>query len=169
MSENLLTYKGYYGSYEVSFEDGLIFGKILFIDDSVGYDSETIKGIKSAFEEAVDSYIEFCVEINKDPNPSFSGKTAVRFDPELHKQVAILAKKEKQSMNDFIVAAIKNHVDFVKNGSSQLHRIDTILHRKFEHLEFVAGKNTFKTFSTSDFVKSAYRVEQQGVKDVTFS
>jgi len=168
MSENLLTYKGYYGSYEVSIEDGLIFGKILFIDDSVGYDSETIKGIQAAFEEAVDSYIEFCEEINKDPNPSFSGKTAVRFDPELNKKVAILSKKEKQSMNDFIVSAIKNHVDFVENGSSQLRRIDSILHQKFEYLEFIAGKNTFKTFSTSEFIESTYKVEHKGEKDVTF-
>ncbi|WP_333668616.1 type II toxin-antitoxin system HicB family antitoxin [Acinetobacter guillouiae] len=169
MSENLLTYKGYYGSYEVCLEDGLIFGKILFIDDSVGYDSESIKGIQAAFEEAVDSYIEFCKEIGKDPNPSFSGKTAVRFDPELHKKVAIFSKKEKQSMNDFIVTAIKNHIDFVENGSSHIKKFDSMFSQKFENMVFVAGQNTFKMFSTSDFIKSNYSVEGKGVKDVTFS
>ncbi len=169
MSDNLLTYKGYYGSFEVSVEDDLIFGKILFIDDSVGFDSETIKGIKPAFEEAVDAYLEFCKEIGKDPNPSYSGKTAIRFDRELHRKVALLAKKEDQSMNDFIVTAIKNHVECVEKGTHQLSSINKYISGKLQKIVFdTRDESIQQTVLIESSNKISKQVEGKGVQNVTF-
>ena len=38
----LLEYKGYYGSTDVSVEDGALFGKILFINDLITYEANDV-------------------------------------------------------------------------------------------------------------------------------
>lgn len=45
----MLNYKGYFGSIEVSIEDGILHGKIQCINDIVTYEAETPNELKSAF------------------------------------------------------------------------------------------------------------------------
>ena len=54
----LMEYKGFYGSVEVSVEDGCLFGKLEFIDPLVNYEGETVQEIEEAFHEAVGDYIK---------------------------------------------------------------------------------------------------------------
>lgn len=49
--------------------------------------------IKTAFEEAVDDYVETCKEVNKKPEKSFKGSFNVRIPSELHKDAALLLFK----------------------------------------------------------------------------
>ena len=69
---NVLKHKDFLGSIEYSPEDGVLFGKILGIDDLVSYDGTSITEIKQAFEEAVDDYFETCAEIGKKPETAYT-------------------------------------------------------------------------------------------------
>ena len=59
----MLEFKGYQGSVEVSIGDGVLFGKITNINDLVTYEADTVAGLRKAFEDAVDDYIEMKVPV----------------------------------------------------------------------------------------------------------
>ena len=54
---NKLSHKGYTGSIEVSFGDNCLHGRILFIDDIVTYEGETVDELATSFKDAVDRYV----------------------------------------------------------------------------------------------------------------
>ena len=56
----MLEYKGYLGSVEYSDEDEVLHGRLEFIRDLVTYVGRDAKGIRAAFREAVDDYLELC-------------------------------------------------------------------------------------------------------------
>jgi predicted HicB family RNase H-like nuclease len=56
----MLEYRGYFGSVAYSDEDGVLYGRLEFIRDLVTYEGKDAKGIKAAFQEAVDDYLELC-------------------------------------------------------------------------------------------------------------
>ena len=55
----LLEYRGYLGSIKYSDNDELFHGRLAFIRDRVSYEGSDAKGLKHAFEEAVDDYLAF--------------------------------------------------------------------------------------------------------------
>ena len=68
MTKNLLEYKNYYSYIEIDFEDHVLRGHLEGIGDLVNFESDSIKGIEQEFRAAVDDYIEFCHENNKEPD-----------------------------------------------------------------------------------------------------
>lgn len=67
MTQTPLQYRGYSGSVDASVEDGVVYGKLLFIDDLVTYEADTERGIGQAFREAVDDYLETCAVLGRSP------------------------------------------------------------------------------------------------------
>jgi predicted HicB family RNase H-like nuclease len=63
MNVSQLSYLGYQGSAEVSLEDDCLCGKLLFISDLVTYEAQTVPGLRKAFEQAVEFYLEKCAEM----------------------------------------------------------------------------------------------------------
>lgn len=107
-AKNLMEYKGYFGSYELSEEDHVFFGKVEFIKDLVSYEGETAEEIVTAFHEAVDDYLETCEEQGKEPDKPFKGSFNVRIGEDLHRQIALAAMKNDMSINSFIKTTLKN-------------------------------------------------------------
>ena len=64
----MLEYKGYFGSIEYSNEDEVLHGRLEFIRDLVSYEGKDAKGIKAAFKEAVDDYLELCEAGGRKPD-----------------------------------------------------------------------------------------------------
>ncbi|MBE6784220.1 MAG: type II toxin-antitoxin system HicB family antitoxin [Ruminococcaceae bacterium] len=118
---NILEYNGYYGSSEVSVEDGVIFGKILHINDLVTFEADNLQDLNVAFQEAVDDYLEFCKANGKNPDKPFKGSFNVRISPENHKRIAIDAAKQNMTLNQFVEQAIIAALDL--NALSQEHAI----------------------------------------------
>lgn len=106
MSKANLSYKGYTGSCDVSFEDECLHGKILFIDDLITYEGETPKELEESFKAAVDRYQEYCKKTGKPANKPYSGSFNVRVGPEKHRQAAIAAVCHDISLNEFVAKAI---------------------------------------------------------------
>ena len=60
-------YKGYSAHVEFDPEDKIFVGRIAGINDVVGFHADTVEGLKAAFREAVDAYIEACSRTGKPP------------------------------------------------------------------------------------------------------
>ncbi len=109
--KDMMQYKDYYGS--VHFEgDALIFyGKVEFIRALVTYEATNAKGLRRAFEEAVDDYLMMCREQSMKPEVPFKGSLNVRLGTELHRRVAVAAAKHHISVNKFITDALSAAAD----------------------------------------------------------
>ena len=79
---NSMTHKGYSARIEYDDDDGIFTGRIAGIRDGVGFHADTVEGLREAFREAVDDYIETCTKIGKEPQKAFSGQVMFRVDPE---------------------------------------------------------------------------------------
>lgn len=99
---SLLKYKGYLGSAEYSAEDDVLYGKIIAINDLVTYEGDSVKGLKRAFREAVDDYLDTCAALNKAPDKTFKGSFNVRVSRELHRSAAVRAQALGISLNEFV-------------------------------------------------------------------
>lgn len=111
MMKNILEYKGYHAKVEIDLEDNVLYGKIEGIKDLVNFESESIENLESEFHSAVDDYLEFCKEVGKNPEKEYSGTFNVRIDPELHKQLSVMALKNNESLNQIVEKALKAYVD----------------------------------------------------------
>lgn len=60
--KNTLEHKDFIGSVSFSSEDEVFHGKIEGIDDLVTFEGGSVADLKSAFEEAVEDYIEILVK-----------------------------------------------------------------------------------------------------------
>lgn len=104
----MLEYKGYYGSIDASIEDDILFGKLEFISALVNYEGETVQELKTAFEEAVDDYLETCKAKGYEPELPCKGSFNVRVGHDLHLAAAVKAKELGISLNDFVRNALSN-------------------------------------------------------------
>ena len=109
---NILSYKGYTGTIEVSEKDNCLFGQVVGLpnDTMISYEGETVSELKKDFQGAVDDYLAYCEEEGIEPRKSYSGSLNVRLSPELHSRVAALAKQAGISINAFIKKAVEKQV-----------------------------------------------------------
>jgi predicted HicB family RNase H-like nuclease len=106
MMQDMLKYKGYYGSIHYDADTPIFYGKLEFIKALVSYEAEDAIGIKQAFEAAVDDYLELCKQENIIPETPFKGSLNVRLGHQLHEKVALLALREDVSINKYICAVL---------------------------------------------------------------
>jgi len=111
-----LNYKGYTGSIEYSREDNLFFGKVIGIRSLISYEGKTGEELEKDFQEAVNSYLEDCVDNKREPEKPFKGSFNVRISPKLHYKAALLAQEEQMSLNSFVEESIRDKV--AKNNNS---------------------------------------------------
>jgi len=105
-----MSYKGYHGSVEISSEDNILFGKVLFISPLINYEAGTAKDLDNAFREAVESYINDCDMQGIKPEKPCKGSLNVRLGHDLHLATAIAAFNASTSTNEFIKRAIQKQV-----------------------------------------------------------
>ena len=75
MSE-LLEHKGCLGSVHYSKEDNVLHGRLEFIRDLVTYEAQDVLSLKTAFEESVDNYRQFCRDQRRSPDTPLRGQIA---------------------------------------------------------------------------------------------
>ena len=64
---SLMRHQGYTARVEYDDEDGLFVGHIAGIADVVGFHADSVEGLRTAFHEAVQDYIEACAKLGKSP------------------------------------------------------------------------------------------------------
>ena len=98
---NVMSYKGYSARVEYDDEDGIFAGRIAGIRDGVGFHADTVEGLRAAFREAVEDYLEPCAKIGKEPQRAFSGQMMFRVNPEVHRRAALAAELAGKSLNQW--------------------------------------------------------------------
>jgi predicted HicB family RNase H-like nuclease len=108
--KNMMQYKGFMGSVHFSGEDDLFFGRIEGIHDLVSFEGSDVAGLKKAFQEAVEDYIEICKQKNKPVHKSYKGNFNVRISPDLHQKAIQTALAKGISLNQLVQQAIEHEV-----------------------------------------------------------
>jgi predicted HicB family RNase H-like nuclease len=98
---NTMTYKGYAARIAYDDEDGIFTGRIAGIRDGVGFHADTVEGLRDAFHEAVEDYIETCARIGRAPQKAYSGQVMFRVSPEVHRKAALAAELSGKSLNQW--------------------------------------------------------------------
>jgi len=113
---DILQYKGYYADIHFSSEDEVFYGKLIGINDLVSFEADSVKGLKKAFKDAIEDYLQTCKTLNKTPDKTYKGSFNVRIPSELHKEAAMFAAIKKITLNDFVRYAIDFTISKEKNG-----------------------------------------------------
>lgn len=108
---NTMTYKNYSARIEYDDDDLIFTGRIVGIRDGVGFHADTVEGLRDAFHEAVEDYLETCAEIGKEPRRSYSGQVMFRVSPEVHRKAAIAAELSGKSLNQWAEEVLSHAVE----------------------------------------------------------
>ena len=107
---NLLEYGGYHARIELDSEEMIFVGTVFGINDSLSFHGTSIEELTTKFKECIDNYLLLCSQIGKEPEKEFRGSFNIRIDPELHKEIAYSAFKNKRSMNREIEMAVSEYL-----------------------------------------------------------
>ncbi len=102
----MMTYKGYSGTVRFDDEAEVFHGEVLGLRDVVTFQGTTVEEVKSAFEESIDDYLEFCKERGEEPDKPFSGKFLMRIEPRLHRRLYELSADEGESLNAWLATKL---------------------------------------------------------------
>ena len=108
---NLLEYKGYYGSIEFDLEGKSLFGQLLGIKGAYIYEGNTLDELEKDFKLFVDEYIQDCKEDGIKPQKPNLGSLNIRLKPEIYLRAVREAKREGVSLNQFINKAVENMIE----------------------------------------------------------
>jgi len=108
--KDMMTYKGYHGSVHYSDEDQIFHGKIEFVRSLVSYEGTDVRSLRTAFEEAVNDYLELCEKEGKEPETPFKGSFNVRTGPDLHRRAVLFAKYKGTNLNSIITDALEKYL-----------------------------------------------------------
>ena len=98
----MLEYKGYHGAVEFDYDAGILFGEVIGLVDVVTFQGKSVEELERSFKDSVDEYLKFCEELHRKPEKPFSGKFNVRISPNLHRSLAVQARRENRSLNQWV-------------------------------------------------------------------
>jgi predicted HicB family RNase H-like nuclease len=135
---NILKYKDYEGTAELDMERMVCFGKILFINDLITYQSATITELQKEFEAAVDDYLETCAELGREPQKPLKGQFNVRISPALHKAATLRAIEDSTTLNEVVARAMESYLN---THTDTNHCVTVKLELQNEQLLQMTGSN----------------------------
>ena len=109
--KNIIEYKDYYGTVEISQENDIFCGKVVGVRSLISYKGTDVKGLLEDFHNAVDEYLDKCEKEGVVPERSFKGSFGVRLSPELHMQAALYAMENDITLNRFVIDSIRSALD----------------------------------------------------------
>lgn len=117
----MMEYKGYIG--QVSFDDeaDIFHGEVINTRDVITFQGQSVEGLRLAFHESIDEYLQWCKERNKIPDKPFSGKLMVRISPALHRSIFFSAKQEGKSINRWIEEHLTSSFSFSAEEAASHH------------------------------------------------
>ena len=106
----MLKYKGYNGVVEYDDEANILFGRVVDVNAVITFEATNASGVKKAFKESVDCYLETCAKKNIEPKKTFTGNIRLRIPPEIHEKAFVAASKKGESLNHFIKEALVHEI-----------------------------------------------------------
>jgi len=112
----MMEYRGYLGTVEYDAEAKIFHGDVINTRDVITFQGTTVDEIERAFKESIDDYVAWCESEGVEPEKPYSGRFNVRLPPQLHRQVAILAKKRQMSLNSFVEKVLTDEVALLQRA-----------------------------------------------------
>lgn len=106
----MMMHKNYLAHVEYDDDAEIFHGEVLNTRDVITFQGVAVKELKKAFVDSVEDYLAFCAERGEQPDRPFSGRFNLRLDPELHRELSIVAKKSGKSINEWVADAIRHHL-----------------------------------------------------------
>ena len=125
----MMEYKGYFAKVEFDDEANVFHGEVINLRDVITFEGETVSELRTAFNESVEDYLEFCAERNEKPEKPYSGKFLVRVEPDFHKALVVQARKNEKALIH----------GFMMHFSKWLIAPDKSIHSDHKRCAFVAG------------------------------
>ena len=100
-----MEYKGYIGMVEYDDQAKLFHGDVINIKTVITFQGKSVDEIEQAFCDSIDDYLAWCAEDGVAPETPYSGKFNLNLSPSLHREVAVMAKKLKLSVDSFVEKA----------------------------------------------------------------
>ena len=105
--ENIMKYKGYWAKVRYSDEDECFWGEVEGLKNtSITFEGTTVKELKKDFKDAINYYLEYCKEENKEPEKQAKGSLNVRLGADLHNKAKIKSIEKNISINELIKDAV---------------------------------------------------------------
>jgi len=104
----MMEYKGNIGVVEYDHEAEIFHGDIINTKDVITFQGTSVEEIEKAFEDSIDDYLDWCKSEGTQPEKPYSGRFNLRLSPELHREVALKAKKMKLSIDIPIIQEALN-------------------------------------------------------------
>lgn len=150
-----MKYKGYIAKIEYDDEDSLFYGEVVNVSDVIDFKGSSVEELRESFQDSIDSYLEFCEEMGRQPEKPYSGNFHVRATPELHRDLMVAAKMQSKSFNEYVVETLKQHSGYQRafNLTINLPENSRMLENQFQvdyDLASLPGKEEVKSAKIHD-------------------
>ena len=106
----MLEYKGYHADIVYDEENDYYSGLLYGIHDLVTFCGETQEEAEKDFYDAVEEYLEFCKEIDKEPDREVAEDLNLRVNDDLYKNLKDDAQKAEEGLNSFVEKILNNYI-----------------------------------------------------------
>jgi len=106
--KNILSYKGLSAHIEFDPDDNIFFGRVLGIQNIIGFHGETVKELTADFHNSINHYLEDCEQRGEKSIKTYSGKLTLRIPPKVHSDIAIVAAHTGKSINRLVLETLEN-------------------------------------------------------------
>lgn len=93
-----ITYRDMIASIRFDARDDIFVGRLLGVEDVIGFHADNVADLRSAFHEVVDEYLE---EHDGETMRRYSGKVMLRLDSVEHRLAAVAAAAAGKSINQW--------------------------------------------------------------------
>lgn len=107
---NKLTIQGYTAVISYDEEIDMFRGEFIGINGGADFYATDIQGLHREANLSLQVFLDVCKEKGIEPRKHYSGKFNTRIEPELHRELAMLATTQNRSINDIVAQAIRTEV-----------------------------------------------------------
>lgn len=104
---NTMNHKGYTARVEFDERDSIFVGRVLGLHTIISFHGETVAELRSAFEMAVEQFLQDCKAQGIRPEKTASGKLMLRVPPEVHGAALVAAQAAGKSLNQWATEVLE--------------------------------------------------------------
>lgn len=106
----MMQYKSYLARVEYDPDAEVFHGEVINTRDVITFQGRSVTELHKEMKASVDDYLDFCATRGEKPDKPFSGRFVLRVGPQLHRQMALAAAREGQSLNVWANQVIKHAI-----------------------------------------------------------
>ena len=104
----MIEYKGYTGVIEFDPELRVFTGHVVDLRDEIYFEGDSVEALDASMQRAVDHYVSVCEQRGEEPERPFSGKLNLRLGSDLHREAALAAAVQGESLNNWLVRVVES-------------------------------------------------------------